>query len=70
MRHDPKNSSRKSRPTPATGVNPTRAGIHGLDCGDDMMASDTEIIRRAAPEAPPISMPPAADPIRERRQSG
>jgi len=52
MRQGPTNAPRDSRarPTPPHGIDPTRAGIRSLDCGDDD-AHDTTVIRRAAKDA-------------------
>jgi hypothetical protein len=70
MRKGPTNSSRHSdtRPTPANGVDSTRAGIRSLDCGDEMNAPTT-IVRRAAPDVVPSAQETSASDLGEQRQS-
>ena len=71
MRQGPTNSPRKSdpRPTPPNGVDSARAGIRSLDCGEEMNAPPTTIVRRTAPDAVPSSMEPDASDLGEQRQS-
>jgi len=63
MRQGPRHSPRKSdpRPTPANGIDSARAGIRALDCGDEMNAPETTIVRRAAPLTPIVSETSASD---------
>lgn len=70
MRHGPKNPPRdsRSRPTAPSGVDPTRAGIRALDCGDETWP-ETKIVRRAAAEDTGADEPPDAGPRDEPQQS-
>ena len=71
MRKGPTNSPRSSeyRPTPPSGVDPTRAGIRSLDCGDDMNAPATTIVRHAAPDTVNSSEENDSGDLGEQRQS-
>ena len=62
MRQGPRHSPRKSdpRPTPPSGID-SRSGIRALDCGDEMNASETTIVRRAAPVTPNVSETSSGD---------
>ena len=62
MRQGPRHSPRKSdpRPTPPNGID-SRAGIRALDCGDEMNAPETTIVRRAASNTPIVSETSASD---------
>jgi len=55
MRQGPRPSPRKTdpRPTPPDGIDSKRAGIRALDCGDEMNAPATTIVRRAADAVSP-----------------
>jgi len=70
MRHGPKNPARdsRSRPTPPQGVDPTRAGIRSLDCGDETDADATTIIRRGS-DTVPLPTPGNPGTLGEQRQS-
>ena len=71
MRQGPRKSSRHSdpRPTPPNGVDSARAGIRSLDCGDELNASATTIIRRTTPDPEPPSLETGTDDLGEQRQS-
>jgi hypothetical protein len=71
MRQGPTNSSRdsRSRPTPPQGVDPTRAGIRSLDCGDEKEADAKTVIRRGATDAAPLPTPADSGSLGEQRQS-
>jgi hypothetical protein len=70
MRQGPKNSPRDSRPRPSPpkGVDPARAGIRALDCGEDA-EPETTIIRRAAADDGPTTGRPDARPRDDQQQS-
>jgi hypothetical protein len=70
MRQGPTNASRdfRARPTPPHGVDPARAGIRSLDCGDDD-APPTTVIRRAASDAAPGAAPKEDGSLGEQRQA-
>ena len=70
MRKGPTHASRDSRvrPTPPDGIDPTRAGIRSLDCGDDD-ADPTTVIRRAANDAAPGAAPAEDGSLGEQRQA-
>jgi len=70
MRQGPTNASRDSRarPTPPHGIDPKRAGIRSLDCGDDDEHSTT-VIRRAASDAANHAAPVEDGLLGEQRQS-
>jgi hypothetical protein len=70
MRHGPTNSPRNARPrpTPPKDVDPARAGIRALDCGEEA-EPETTIIRRAAADDVPVTGRPDTSPRDEQQQS-
>jgi len=70
MRQGPTNTPRdaRARPTPPHGIDPARAGIRSLDCGDDD-ADTATVIRRAAGDAAPREVPLEDGSLGEQRQA-
>lgn len=71
MRKGPRNAPRKSdpRPTPPNGVDSKRAGIRSLDCGEEMNAQATTIVRRDPPDSVPPGLESDGGDLGEQRQS-
>jgi len=70
MRQGPSNAPRDSRAraTPSPGIDPKRAGIRSLDCGDDDEQS-TKVIRRAAGDGASRAAPVEDGLLGEQRQA-
>jgi hypothetical protein len=71
MRHGPRNSPNdtRSRPTPPDGIDPARAGIHALDCGEEEEPPTTIIRRAPADDDAAAAASRAVAPRDEQQQS-